>query len=66
MHYNRPYDRTVALERMKESGAVMTTSESVVFELMGSSEHPSFKEISSITVAHNRDRVSGFADRHVL
>jgi len=62
----RPYDRTVALHRLKDSGAVMTTSESLVFELMGSSEHPNFKEISSITVAHNRDHASGFADRHVL
>lgn len=39
----RPSDRFSALERMRQSGAFVTTSESAVFQLMTSANHPAFK-----------------------
>lgn len=42
----RAHDRAVALDRMKTSGATMTTTESVVFDLLRSAAHPNFKTIS--------------------
>jgi isochorismate hydrolase len=44
----RPSDRFTALERMKQSGAFITTSESAVFQLMTSANHPAFKCKSDI------------------
>eukprot|EP01137_Pigoraptor_chileana_P022080 Opistho-2@86580 len=41
-------DRGVALERMKQSGAFLTTSESLLFQLMGDARHPGFKDIQSL------------------
>eukprot|EP01101_Sappina_pedata_P006894 TRINITY_DN3534_c0_g1_i1.p1 TRINITY_DN3534_c0_g1~~TRINITY_DN3534_c0_g1_i1.p1 ORF type:complete len:215 (+),score=75.40 TRINITY_DN3534_c0_g1_i1:36-647(+) len=43
----RVSDRTIAFERMKQSGVYLTTSESLIFQLLGSSKHPNFKQISS-------------------
>lgn len=37
-----------ACERMEKAGAVMTTYESVLYELLGDSRAPGFKEISKI------------------
>ena len=49
----RSYDRTVALDRMRGAGALLTTAESLVFELMKDSEHPQFKTISQLVKASN-------------
>jgi len=46
------YDREVALRRMENAGAFITTAQSLAFMLMGSAEHPNFKEISKLTVGH--------------
>lgn len=43
-----PIDHGVALERMANSGAVMTTAESVLFEWCETSDAPEFKQISSL------------------
>lgn len=40
-----PADRSVGLEKIKAVGAHVTCVESVLFELMGSAEHPAFKDI---------------------
>ena len=40
----REGDRAVALRRMENAGAIMTTSESVMFEILKDSKHPKFKE----------------------
>lgn len=37
-----------AFERMKQSGAFLTTSESVILGLAGGSSHPSFKQLQKI------------------
>ncbi|KAL7473082.1 hypothetical protein ACHAXS_013905 [Conticribra weissflogii] len=42
------YDRKMALKRMEQSGAWITTSQSAVFMLMGSAEHERFKSVSAL------------------
>ncbi|GMI11582.1 hypothetical protein TrVE_jg8553 [Triparma verrucosa] len=49
-----PLDRDVALTRMANSGALLTTAQSVAFMLMGSAEHGSFKTVSKMIVEHGK------------
>ena len=48
----QPYDRHMALQRMSQAGAILSTSQSLVFELMNTAEHADFKTISKLTVEH--------------
>ncbi|XP_075696118.1 isochorismatase domain-containing protein 2 isoform X2 [Rhinoderma darwinii] len=41
-------DRLVALSRMKQSGAFLTTSEGVILQLLQDAAHPKFKEIETV------------------
>ena len=41
-------DRLYAERRMRGAGAVITTAESVLFELMGRADHPRRKEVSNL------------------
>ena len=41
-------NRAIALERMKTSGAFITTCESVLFEILKDSKHPSFKQVQDL------------------
>lgn len=43
-----PYDRKIALRRMRRAGAVVTTVEAILFELLRSSKDPAFKAISTL------------------
>lgn len=43
-------DADIALRRMEAAGAILTTTESVVFEWLGSSGHPQFKAISKLII----------------
>lgn len=43
-------DRFFAFERMKASGAWLTTSESVILGLLGGSAHPKFKEVQKLII----------------
>lgn len=41
-------DRMFALDRMRQSGVFVTTAEAVIFELLGNSKHPQFKEVQAL------------------
>ena len=41
-------DHEIAIERMRSEGAILATSESIIFELCGTSSRIEFKEISNI------------------
>lgn len=43
-----PYDKRVALERMRQEGAIVTTTESILFELARVSRTAAFKSISKL------------------
>ena len=42
------FSRMFALQRMKEAGAYISTSESMLLTLCGGSSHPKFKEIQKL------------------
>ena len=44
----RPHDRAMAINRMKDMGVILTTSESAVFELMRTADHPNFRTIQRL------------------
>ena len=48
----RSFDRTVALKRLEASGATLTTSESVIFQLLEDSKHAQFRSISKLIKEH--------------
>lgn len=43
-----PLSKEIALHEMRRDGVVLSTVESILFELLGGSDHPKFKEISKI------------------
>ena len=49
-----PLDRECALERMRQSGAFLTTAQSVAFMLMKDAGHPNFKEVSKMLIEHGK------------
>ena len=50
-------DQEFALRRMEQAGAVLTTSETCVFEWAGGSDHPRFKDLSRLV----QERMKGMA-----
>eukprot|EP00927_Polykrikos_kofoidii_P054265 TRINITY_DN48705_c0_g1_i1.p1 TRINITY_DN48705_c0_g1~~TRINITY_DN48705_c0_g1_i1.p1 ORF type:complete len:224 (-),score=32.61 TRINITY_DN48705_c0_g1_i1:50-721(-) len=48
----RSQDRDTALERLRQSGAFVTTVESVLFELTRSKDSSVFKEVSALAKSH--------------
>ncbi|QSS64015.1 isochorismatase family hydrolase [Histoplasma capsulatum] len=43
-----PEERVVALARLRDAGAIVTTSESLLFEIMGDAKHVVFKQVSGL------------------
>jgi len=41
-------DRAFALERLRVAGAIVTTTESILFQLIADKQHPNFKEIQNL------------------
>jgi hypothetical protein len=44
----RKFDRAAAIARMQQAGALVTTSESALFDMIGDSTHANFKAISGL------------------
>jgi len=44
----RPFDRDTSLARMRQAGAVVTTTESATFELLGEAANETFRKILAI------------------
>ena len=44
----RPENRDAALRRMERAGAEIVTTEMVIFEWLGTAEHPAFKSVMSL------------------
>jgi len=53
----RQHDRLGAFVRMKELGVFLTTSESILFQIMKDATHPDFKVISSLAKEHAQAKV---------
>jgi hypothetical protein len=45
-------DREIALKRMSQAGAFLTTAQSAAFMLMQTADHENFKTVSKLTVDH--------------
>jgi nicotinamidase-related amidase len=43
-----PVDHAMALRRLEQAGAIVTSAETCVFEWIGGSDHPRFKELSKL------------------
>lgn len=43
-----PLDKQIAIERMRQAGVILTTTESILFELCRDSQSPVFKTISKL------------------
>jgi hypothetical protein len=41
-------DRLFALDRLRQMGAIVTTHESILFQLISDKNHPKFKEIQAL------------------
>jgi nicotinamidase-related amidase len=48
-------DQEMALRRLERAGAILTTSETAVFEWLGGSSHPQFKPISALVQKRMKD-----------
>lgn len=48
----QPYDRKIALKRLQQAGAFVTTAQSAAFMLMQSADHEAFKTLSKLTIEH--------------
>ncbi len=42
----------MALQRLQQSGVVLTSTESIIFDLMRDARHPKFKQVSGLIKAH--------------
>ena len=51
----RESDRSVAMARLRDMGCHLTTTESVLLQLLGDSKHPKFKETSKFLKEFNAD-----------
>lgn len=50
-----PEDRALALERLKQIGCFVTTSESIIFKLMKDKNHPKFNDLRKLVTQVSAD-----------
>jgi nicotinamidase-related amidase len=50
----RTTDRAVALDLLRDAGARLTTTESLMLALLGDATHPSFKPVQKVLIEHNK------------
>lgn len=50
----RAADKLAAMQRLQQSGATLVTAEMVIFEWLGSCEHPSFKPVLQLVKDHDK------------
>ena len=50
----RPADKHTAMQRLQQSGATLVTAEMVIFEWLGTCEHPSFKPVLQLVKNHDQ------------
>ena len=50
-----PTDRLFAIDRLRQMGAVITTYESVLFQLINDKNHDKFKEIQALVKGQSPD-----------
>lgn len=50
----RAGDRTIALLQLSSAGALVTTTESLMYALIGGADHPAFKDVSRVLMEHHR------------
>ena len=43
-----PENKRIALERMKDKGANISSTEMILFELLGTADHPKFREVAKL------------------
>lgn len=48
-------DRDIALERLRSAGCIITTTESVIYDLLRDKNHPKFKDFRKLLVAKSLD-----------
>lgn len=53
-----PEERGVALQRLRDAGAVITSSESILFEILGDASNNGFKEVSGV-VKETKEETKG-------
>lgn len=51
-------ERGVALARLRDAGAIITSSESILFEILGDANHESFKSVSGL-VKDTKEQTKG-------
>ena len=49
----------ISVELMRKAGAIITTSESLMFQLVGDASHPKFKEISGLVKDNKMETKDG-------
>lgn len=52
----RTSDRSVALATLRQQGALLTTTEALVMELLRTAAHPQFKSVHAVLMEHNAAR----------
>ncbi|KAG6843508.1 hypothetical protein H0H93_000769, partial [Arthromyces matolae] len=52
---HNPWEVPIALQRMTQEGAFISTSESIGFQLIGDAKHPKFKAFSSLVKESKED-----------